>query len=169
MKAAFIEKPGPPENIKYGELPDPNPGDSQVLVRVKAVAVNPIDTYIRAGAIAMPLPFPFIIGCDLAGTVEACANVAPKLYVELCRAFREGRHEEAARLQSLAGELAATVGLHTFPSMIKEALNIVGLPAGPCRRPVGPVPRDAREELVRALTRLAAGKFLLGSARVQTA
>ncbi len=41
-----------------------------MLVRTEAVAVNPIDTYIRSGAIAMPIPLPFIVGCDLAGTVE---------------------------------------------------------------------------------------------------
>jgi NADPH2:quinone reductase len=41
------------------------------LVKVGAVAVNPVDTYIRAGAIVWPLPMPFIVGCDLAGTVEA--------------------------------------------------------------------------------------------------
>ena len=70
MKAAFIEKPGPPENIYYGDVPEPKLGDSQVLVRVKAVAVNPIDTYIRSGMIKVDLPSPFIIGCDLAGTVE---------------------------------------------------------------------------------------------------
>jgi NADPH:quinone reductase len=70
MKAAFIEKPGPPENIRYDDLPEPKVGDSQVLVRVKAVAVNPIDTYIRSGMIKMELPSPFIVGCDLAGTVE---------------------------------------------------------------------------------------------------
>src|SRR5262245_16795646 len=70
MKAAFIEKPGPPENIRYGDLPDPTPGESQVLVRVKAVAVNPVDTYIRSGMIKIDLPLPFIIGSDLAGVVE---------------------------------------------------------------------------------------------------
>jgi len=70
MKAAFIEKTGPPENIHYGDVPDPKVGDTQVLVRVKAVAVNPIDTYIRSGMIKAELPSPFIIGCDLAGTVE---------------------------------------------------------------------------------------------------
>jgi NADPH2:quinone reductase len=42
-----------------------------VLVKVSAVAVNPIDTYIRAGMVNMPLPKPFIPGCDLAGTVES--------------------------------------------------------------------------------------------------
>jgi len=76
MKAAFIEKPGPPENIQYGDVPEPKLGDSQVLVRVKAVAVNPIDTYIRSGMIKAELPSPFIIGCDLAGTVE---RVGPKV------------------------------------------------------------------------------------------
>src|SRR5881394_1993206 len=71
MKAAYIEKTGPPENIRFGDLPVPNPAESECLVRVKAVAVNPIDTYIRSGAVAMQLPFPFIVGCDLAGVVEA--------------------------------------------------------------------------------------------------
>ncbi|HEY1785466.1 MAG TPA: NADPH:quinone reductase, partial [Pirellulales bacterium] len=54
----------------YGDLPTPEPAADQVLVRVGAVSVNPIDTYIRGGAIAMPLTFPFVVGCDLAGTVE---------------------------------------------------------------------------------------------------
>jgi NADPH2:quinone reductase len=52
-------------------LPKPAPQAGEVLVRVGAVSVNPIDTYIRAGAVAMQLPKPFIPGCDLAGTVEA--------------------------------------------------------------------------------------------------
>ena len=71
MKAAFIETTGGPEMIRYGDLPKPSPGEGQVLVRVKAAALNPIDLYIRAGIVAMPLPKPFIPGCDLAGTVEA--------------------------------------------------------------------------------------------------
>ena len=71
MKAAFIQQPGPPESITYGDLPAPVPTGAQVLVRVRAVGVNPIDTYLRSGAIAMPLPTPFIVGCDLAGVVEA--------------------------------------------------------------------------------------------------
>ena len=70
MKAAFIQQPGPPEKIVFGELPQPVPGPGCVLVRVKAVAVNPIDTYIRAGTVKMDLPLPFIVGCDLAGVIE---------------------------------------------------------------------------------------------------
>lgn len=71
MKAAFINRTGPPDAIRVAELPDPVPGPRQALVRVRACAVNPIDTYIRAGTVAMPLTFPFIVGCDLAGEVVA--------------------------------------------------------------------------------------------------
>lgn len=71
MKAAYILEPGPPEKIVYGDLPKPSPTGTQVLVKVGAVAVNPVDTYIRSGAIAFELPKPFVVGCDLAGTVEA--------------------------------------------------------------------------------------------------
>jgi NADPH2:quinone reductase len=70
MKAAYINETGPADKIQYGDLPMPEPAGSQVLVRVKAVAVNPIDTYLRAGAVKMELPTPFIVGCDLAGVVE---------------------------------------------------------------------------------------------------
>ncbi len=71
MKAAYIEQTGPAESIRYGELPQPTIAADQVLVKVGAVAVNPVDTYIRSGAIAMELPMPFVLGCDLAGVVEA--------------------------------------------------------------------------------------------------
>ena len=71
MKAAFYEKTGGPEVIQFGELPRPAPKQREVLVRIGAAALNPIDTYIRSGAVNMPLPKPFIPGCDLAGTVEA--------------------------------------------------------------------------------------------------
>src|SRR5260221_12812801 len=71
MKAAYIKEVGPPENIIYGELPAPQPKGSAALVKVRAVDVNPIDVVIRAGTVVMPLPIPFILGCDLAGVVEA--------------------------------------------------------------------------------------------------
>lgn len=74
MKAAFITRTGPPAVIRHGDLPDPVPGPRQALVRVRACAVNPIDTYIRAGTVAMPLPDPFVVGCDLAGDVVAVGD-----------------------------------------------------------------------------------------------
>ena len=71
MPAAYIEHTGPAEAIIAGELPVPQPGPRQVLVRVEAVAVNPVDTYIRAGSFATTLHFPVIIGRDLVGHVAA--------------------------------------------------------------------------------------------------
>ena len=70
MRAAFIEQTGPPDVITVGELPRPVPGPGQVLLRVHAVALNPIDLYIRSGLVPMPMSFPYIIGCDVAGSVE---------------------------------------------------------------------------------------------------
>jgi NADPH2:quinone reductase len=69
MFAAYIEQTGPPEVIQYGELPQPQVGPAQALVKIGAVAVNPIDTYIRNGANYWPLPKQFIIGADFAGEV----------------------------------------------------------------------------------------------------
>jgi NADPH2:quinone reductase len=74
MKAAFITETGPPDVIRLGELPDPVPGPREALVRVRACAINPIDTYVRSGAVAMPLPLPFVVGCDLAGEVVAVGD-----------------------------------------------------------------------------------------------
>lgn len=70
MKAAFIRATGPPSCIEYGELPEPAISDQQVLIRVEAAALNPIDTYIRNGDIKFPLPLPWIPGCDFCGVVQ---------------------------------------------------------------------------------------------------
>ena len=70
MKAAYIESTGTPDVIQVGELADPETTPSGVLIRTEAVSVNPIDTYVRGGMIAMDLPSPFIVGCDFAGRVE---------------------------------------------------------------------------------------------------
>ncbi len=81
MKAAFIQQTGTPDVIQYGDLPDPSPAAGQVLVRVRSVAVNPVDTYIRGGADYWELPSPFIIGCDLAGVVEAVGDQVTEFQV----------------------------------------------------------------------------------------
>ena len=76
MKAAFISEFGPPDKITVGDLPNPTPGASQYLIKVGAVDVNPIDTYIRSGMIKMNLPMPYILGCSLAGTVAQAGKDA---------------------------------------------------------------------------------------------
>lgn len=81
MKAAYIQETGPVEKITYGDLPVPEPIGTQVRVKVGAVSVNPIDTYIRAGLVQFNLPTPFIVGCDVAGVVEAVGPDVKRLKV----------------------------------------------------------------------------------------
>jgi NADPH:quinone reductase-like Zn-dependent oxidoreductase len=69
MRAAFITAPGPAETIAVAGLPVPQRGPTDVLVAVQAVAVNPVDTFVRAGRWPTPLPLPFVVGRDLVGTV----------------------------------------------------------------------------------------------------
>jgi NADPH2:quinone reductase len=82
MIAAYINKPGPYNEIIVGEIPKTQPMQDEYLVRIKAIALNPIDIYIRAGTIAMPLPKQFISGCDFAGVVESVGSN--------CSRFKEG-------------------------------------------------------------------------------
>jgi len=71
MKAIRVQQFGGPEVLKIEEVPVPEPGAGQVLVRVKAVGVNPVETYIRSGGYATLPPLPYTPGRDAAGVVEA--------------------------------------------------------------------------------------------------
>jgi NADPH:quinone reductase-like Zn-dependent oxidoreductase len=99
MKAIVIHEYGGPEVLKYEEYPDPVPGTGEVLVRVAASSVNPIDYKRRAGLTKdfYPLKFPGLIGVDIAGTVAKIGQgvegfsvgdqvfaMADNTYAELC-------------------------------------------------------------------------------------
>jgi 4-hydroxy-tetrahydrodipicolinate synthase len=90
----------------------------------------------------------------LAGTVTALANIVPRLYVDLYRAWRENRRAEAERLQGIVNGMCDWVLAHTFPSMLKEAMRMAGRPVGACRRPIGAVPPDAKQRLAAGLEQL---------------
>lgn len=70
MKAIRVHEFGDPSVLKLEDVPDPTPAAGQVVVRLKAIGVNPVETYIRKG-IYGPRPFPFTPGSDGAGEVEA--------------------------------------------------------------------------------------------------
>ena len=74
MQAAYVEKLGPADNIRYGTLPDPEPGPEEVLVDVLATTVNPVDTFVRAGTFRTEVPLPLVMSRDLVGRVTESAH-----------------------------------------------------------------------------------------------
>jgi NADPH2:quinone reductase len=68
MKAVFVEQTGGPENLKYADLPTPEPGPGQALVKIAAAGVNFIDIYFRMGLYKADPPI--VLGNEGAGTVE---------------------------------------------------------------------------------------------------
>ena len=74
MKAAYLTETGTCDVIQYGDQPSPELASGQVLIQVAAVSVNPIDTYVRSGLVAVDLPELFYPGCDAAGVVAQVAE-----------------------------------------------------------------------------------------------
>ena len=76
MKAVQLHGYGGVDQLRYEDVPDPKPGPGEVLVRVAATSVNPIDWKIRAGYLKdrMPLQFPVILGRDVAGEIAEDAG-----------------------------------------------------------------------------------------------
>ena len=70
MKAILVREFGGPEVLQIADVPDPQPGPGEVLVRVHAIGVNPYDTYMRTGNYASKPPLPYTPGADGAGIVE---------------------------------------------------------------------------------------------------
>ncbi len=138
MKAAFYEAFGGPEKIKVEELEIPELKEGEVLVRVKAAAVNPVDNAVMAGWLSsfLPVQFPAIPGWDVAGVVEDRAysarrfNVGDEVYAYARRpVVQQGTFAEyivipesylARKPKNLSFEEAAgipLVGLTAYQSM----------------------------------------------------
>ena len=81
MKAIRIHEFGGPEVLRLEDVPEPSPAAGQVVVRVRAVGVNPVDTYIRGGGHAIKPPLPYTPGLDAAGVVESVGEGATRLSV----------------------------------------------------------------------------------------
>lgn len=86
------------------------------------------------------------------GAVAASSNVAAKLVLGIYDAVHNGEYEKAKELQSKLAPIRIAFSLGSFPVVMKEALNMIGLPAGKCRKPILPISEDARAELKKILT-----------------
>ncbi|MDQ7039283.1 MAG: zinc-binding dehydrogenase [Aquificota bacterium] len=104
MKALILEKFGGPENLRYVEdFTDPEPKEGQVRVKVKAVALNHLDIWVRMGALAVRPELPHILGSDVSGVVEKTGPgvgrfregdevvVAPGLSCGVCEMCQSGK------------------------------------------------------------------------------
>lgn len=88
MKAVVVSEFGAPSVLKLADIPKPEPGRGQVLVRVEAAGVGPWDAWIREGKSALPQPLPLIPGSDISGVVEAAGSAVS--------AFRPGDESTAS-------------------------------------------------------------------------
>ena len=86
-----------------------------------------------------------------AGSIASCANVAPRLCVDIYERFIAGDLKGSLKSQFTLAPLRIAFNLGTFPAVIKESLNLLGIEAGPCMEPVGPLTNDERAKLREVL------------------
>ncbi|MFZ3264381.1 MAG: NADP-dependent oxidoreductase [Terriglobales bacterium] len=140
MKAVVVHQYGGPEVLKFEDYPDPVPGPGEVLVRVAATSLNPIDYKRRAGLTKdfYPIQFPGLIGVDIAGTVvkigpevegfsvgDQVFAMADNTYAELCVV-------KAAVLAKVPKglDLIQAAALPLVTTTVNQLLSATGIKAG---------------------------------------
>jgi len=105
----------------------------------------------------VPAPFVVLMGRDTliyggllygaGGAIAATGNVAPRLVVSIYDKYKAGDLEGARQAQADLAPLRMAFAWGTFPVVIKEALNLIGIDVGPARAPVGPLSTEQRDRL----------------------
>jgi 4-hydroxy-tetrahydrodipicolinate synthase len=88
------------------------------------------------------------------GAVASCANVAPKLVVDIYNKYMAGDHQGAREAQFRVAPLRIAFNLGTFPAVIKAGLRILGIEVGDCFDPAGPLTEAETDELRRVMTEM---------------
>ena len=125
MKAIRVHEFGGPEVMKIEEVPDPKPGPAQVLVRVKAIGVNPVDNYIRTGTYARKPQLPYTPHTDIGGIVEAVGPSATR--------FKKGDRVYAHAVVGGGAELAVCEEWQVLPLAAQATFQqgaAIGVPYG---------------------------------------
>jgi synaptic vesicle membrane protein VAT-1 len=113
MRAVVVQKFGPPEVLQPSELPDPQPGPRQVLIRVAAIGINFADLFMRMGMYPRAPHPPFVPGLELAGIVESVG-------AEVTEGFKEG--DRVLALSGNCGGYATKIAV--------SASQVFNIPAG---------------------------------------
>jgi NADPH:quinone reductase-like Zn-dependent oxidoreductase len=163
MKAIVVHEYGGPEVLKWEDYPDPVPGRGEVLVRVAAASVNPIDDKRRAGLTKdfYPIQFPGLIGIDMSGTVVKVGSgvetftagnrvfaMADNTYAELCVVRAEvlaDVPEGLDLLQAAALPLVTTTG--------NQLMSATGVTAGQTALVIGAAGSVGRSAVFTAKSR----------------
>lgn len=115
MRAVVFHRHGGPEVLEQAQLPEPRVGSGDVLVRVKSVALNHLDLFVRKGLPGLKLPLPHVLGSDVSGVIERVGGdviglepgtpviVQPGISCMRCEACLSGR-DNACRTYGILGE-----------------------------------------------------------------
>lgn len=141
MKAIRVHEFGGPEVLRLEDVEDPKPAGGQVLVRARAIGVNPVDTYIRAGAHAVRPTLPYTPGHDAAGEVEAVGEgvsrvrVGDRVYVagsvsgtyaELILCDENQVHAQPERVSFAQGASVGTPYATAYRALFQVARAVAG-------------------------------------------
>ena len=138
MKAVIFKQHGGPEVLEYADVPDPQMRANEVLVEVKACALNHLDIFVRRGLPGIPIPLPHILGNDIAGVVRDVGElvtwvkpgdevmVHPGVSCGHCEACLSGQ-DNLCREYDMIGyrrdggyaELVAVPGVNIFPKPLQ--------------------------------------------------
>jgi NADPH:quinone reductase-like Zn-dependent oxidoreductase len=138
MKAVLLESHGGPETLRPAEIPDPQPAAGEVLVRVRACALNHIDLWLRKGIPGQSVAFPHVLGCDIAGEIAGLATpveglregqrvmLSPGTSCGRCRACLSGEDNACRRYRVLGVHLRGG-----YAEWVRcPAANVIPLPEG---------------------------------------
>src|SRR5438067_5299556 len=135
MRAILVREFGGPEVLRLEDVPDPKPGPSEVVVRIRAAGVNPVDAYIRSGTYARKPPLPYVPGSDGAGEIESVgaevANIAAgdRVYIAGYGNKPSGAGTYAERA------VCAALQIYRLPSRVSFAQGAaLGVPYGTAYR-----------------------------------
>src|SRR5690242_13450006 len=114
MKAIRVREFGGPEVLRIEDVPELKPAASEVVVRIQAAGVNPVETYIRAGVYARKPALPYTPGTDGAGTVESTGKSATR-FAPGARVYVAGSLSGTYAEQALCDESSVFRFPRTFP------------------------------------------------------
>ncbi len=138
MKAVVMHQHGGPEVLRYEDYPDPVAAPGEALVRVRACALNHLDLWTRRGLPGRSIPFPHILGNDIAGEIEALGSacdgldvgqrvmLSPGISCGRCHACLSGEDSACRRYQILGAQLQGG-----YAELVHCPLsNLIPLPGG---------------------------------------